>query len=239
METYKPITQWNEDDRPREKLLLKGRQALSDAELLAILIGTGTKYRNQDGSWANLSAVDLGKSLMQQSQNNLLNLSRMTVGELTRISGIGEAKAISVIAAMELGARRKAARNEPVKISSSRNAWEVLAPHVEDLQIEQFWALFLNQANIVLKCQKISEGGIAGTVIDPGPLFKMAVLENARAIILCHNHPSGNLRPSEADLQITRKLIQAGTLLEIQVIDHLIITNQGYLSMADEGLISR
>jgi DNA repair protein RadC len=237
MEGFRPITQWNEDDRPREKLLQKGRSALSDAELLGILMGTGARLRDKDGKYLNKTAVDLGKDIMHFSQNNLLNLARMTVTELKTLPGIGEAKAISIIAALELGARRKVAKEEKSKITCSRDAYEILAPKIEDLHVEEFWVLLLNRANMVMRAVKLSEGGTTGTVIDAGPLFKLALLENAKGIILCHNHPSGNLKPSEQDLSITRKLKQAGTLLEIQVLDHLIITNQGYLSFGDEGIM--
>lgn len=237
MEGFRPITQWNEDDRPREKLMNKGRAALSDAELLAILLGTGARFRTGDGNIVNKSAVDLGKDILHQNQNNLLNLARLSVAELTKTPGIGEAKAISIIAALELGARRKLARDEKSKITCSRDAYELLSPRIEDLNVEEFWVLLLNRANMVIRAVKLSEGGSTGTVIDAGPLFKLALLENAKGIILCHNHPSGNLKPSDADITITRNLKNAGNMLEIQVLDHLIITSSGYLSMGDQGII--
>lgn len=239
MEGFRPITQWNDDDRPREKLMQKGRHALSDAELLAILLGTGTRYRDSDGNMVTRSAVDLGKDILQTVGNNLISLARLSTNQLTHVKGIGEAKAITILAAMELGARRKMARDKKAKISCSRNAYEMLAPYVQDLQIEQFWAIFLNKANMVLKIQKFSEGGITGTVMDPGTIFKAALLENAKGIILCHNHPSGNLLPSDADIDITRKLKNAGAQLDIIVQDHLIITAQGYYSFGDSGMMSR
>lgn len=237
MEAFRSIRQWNEDDRPREKLVSKGRSALSDAELLAILMGTGARHHDEDGNLVIKTAVDLGKDILHLAQNNLLNLARMSVNELKKLPGIGEAKAISIIAALELGARRKLARDEKTKITSSRDAYEILAPRIEDLNVEEFWVLLLNRANMVIRAVKLSEGGITGTVIDAGPLFKLALLENAKGLILCHNHPSGSLQPSDADISITRKLKQAGNLLEIQVVDHLIITNQGYFSFGDGGIM--
>lgn len=237
MENYRPITQWNEDDRPREKLMNKGRSALSDAELLAILLGTGARLRGTDGLPVNKSAVDLGKDLLYNVQNSLLGLSRLNVKELTKVPGIGVAKAVSILAALELGARRKVSKEEKSKITCSRDAYELLSPQMEDLNVEEFWVLLLNRANMVLKTVKLSEGGIAGTVIDAGPLFKLALLENAKGIVLGHNHPSGNSKPSEADISITRKLKQAGALLEIQIVDHIIVTATGYSSLADQGLM--
>ncbi|MBS3916027.1 MAG: DNA repair protein RadC [Bacteroidetes bacterium] len=237
MEGYRPITQWNEDDRPREKLIHKGRTALSDAELLAILMGTGSRHHDENGNLVNKSAVDLGKDLMHLVQNNLQNLARMSVSELKQLQGIGEAKALSIIAAMELGSRRKLVKEEKSKVSCSRDAYEILAPRLEDLNVEQFWVILLNRANMVIRTVKLSEGGITGTVIDAGPLFKLALLENAKGIILCHNHPSGSNKPSDADISITKRLKGAGALLEIQILDHLIITATGYYSMGDEGIL--
>lgn len=237
MEGYRPITQWNEDDRPREKLMNKGRTALSDAELLAILLGTGARYKDENGKIINKSAVDLGRDLLHLSQNSLMNLARFSVNELKTVSGVGEAKAISLIAALELGARRKMARDEKTKITCSKDAYELLSPKMEDLTVEEFWVILLNRANMVLRIVKLSEGGTTGTVIDSGPLFKLALLENAKGVILAHNHPSGNTKPSDADISITRKIKQSGDLLEIQVLDHLIITGSGYLSLSDEGMM--
>lgn len=237
MENYRPISQWNEDDRPREKLAQKGRHVLSDAELLAILLGTGARFRDEGGSVITRSAVDLGKDILQAVDNNLINLARMSVQELTRVKGIGEAKAISVMAALELGARRRLARQERQKITHSGEAYEALAPHLEDLSVEQFWVIFLNRANMVLKICRLSEGGITSTIIDPGTLFKQALLENAKGLVLAHNHPSGKLLPSEEDLRITRKLKNAGQLLDINVQDHIIIGPSGFFSMSDQGMM--
>lgn len=235
MENFRSIKQWNEDDRPREKLMNKGRTALSDAELLAVLLGTGARFRDQDGILVNKSAVDLGKDILHHSDNNLLNLARMNVKELVKIPGIGEAKAISILAALELGGRRRVAKEEKVKISCSKDAYEILCPYVQDLYIEEFWVLLLNRANFVMKAFKLSAGGVAGTVVDAGPLLKTALLENARGIILCHNHPSGNLKPSQEDLSITKKLKEAARLFDIFVMDHIIISSQGYYSFGDNG----
>ena len=237
MEGYRPITQWNEDDRPREKLMNKGRSALSDAELLAILMGTGARYRDEVGNIVVKSAVDLGRDIMHQNQNSLISLARLSIAELKKFPGVGEAKAISILAAIELGSRRKLAKDDKLKITCSRDAYEAIAPKLEDLNVEEFWVLLLNRANMVLKTVKLSVGGTTGTIIDAGPLFKLALLENAKGIVLCHNHPSGNPKPSEADINITKKLKQAGALLEIHIMDHLIITANGYSSLGDDGLM--
>ncbi|MCC7298840.1 MAG: DNA repair protein RadC [Bacteroidia bacterium] len=235
MENFRPISLWNDDDKPREKLISKGRTALSDAELLALLMGTGARFKDGFGNMVNKTAVDLGKDMLHKADNNLLTLARMGVKELVKIQGIGEAKAISVIAALELGARRKMAREEKTKISCSRDAYEILSPRIEDLNVEEFWVLLLNRANMVLKTVKLSEGGVTGTVVDTGNLFKIAILENAKGMVLCHNHPSGNLKPSAEDISITRKIKQAGQLFDIFVMDHIIVTSQGYYSFGDNG----
>jgi DNA repair protein RadC len=220
---------WAEEDRPREKLLLKGKAALTDAELVAILIGSGTR---------DLSAVDLSKIILQKASNNLNELAKLSIKDLMKIKGIGEAKAISIIAALELGRRRK--ESEVVlraRISSSRDAYEQIQPYLLDLPHEEFWLLLLNRANEVIKPVQVSQGGVSGTVADPKIIFKFAIECLASAIILVHNHPSGNLKPSEADKELTRRLYNAGKLLEIPVLDHLIFTDGGYLSFADEGML--
>lgn len=237
MEGYVPIHLWNEDDRPREKLAAKGRGVLSDAELLAILLGTGARYKGEFGGQITRSALDLGKEILQKVDNNLINLARMTPEELMQVKGVGEAKAISIIAAMELGNRRNAFRGEETHIRGSLDAYRLLSPMMADLCEEQFWAVFLNQANRVLKVRKMSEGGITGTIMDPGPLYKQALMLNARGIIISHNHPSGNLQPSEQDKQITRKIKTGGMALDINVQDHLIICHSGYFSFSDNGLM--
>jgi DNA repair protein RadC len=223
------ILSWAEEDRPREKLLLKGKSALTDAELIAILIGSGT---------VELSAVDLSKVILQQAHNNLNELAKLTVKDLTKIKGIGEAKAISIIAALELGRRRKDSEvvRKP-KITSSADAYQQIKPYLLDLAHEEFWILLLNRANEVIRPMQISSGGVAGTVADPKMIFKVAVEYLASAIVLVHNHPSGNRTPSQADRDLTQKLKEAGLLLDIPVLDHLIFTETTYLSFADEGIL--
>ncbi len=223
------ILSWAEEDRPREKLLLKGKAALTDAELVAILIGSGTR---------DLSAVDLSKVILQKANNNLNELAKLSIKDLMKIKGIGEAKAISIAAALELGRRRK--ESEVVRrprISSSRDAYEQIQPYLLDLPHEEFWLLLLNRANEVIRPVQVSQGGVSGTVADPKIIFKLAIECLASAIILVHNHPSGNLKPSEADKDLTRRLASAGKLLEIPILDHLIFTDASYLSFADEGLM--
>ncbi|MEI8201512.1 MAG: DNA repair protein RadC [Bacteroidota bacterium] len=220
---------WAEDDRPREKLILKGKAALSDAELIAILIGSGNK---------NESAVDLSKRILNSTQNNLVSLSKLSLNELQSFKGIGEAKAISIVAALELGKRRRESEAlEKPKITTSRDAFEIIQSVLSDLQYEEFWVILLNRSNKVIGKFQVSDGGVSGTVVDPKKLFKLALENNASYIILSHNHPSGNLKPSEADIQLTRKLTEAGKLLELPVLDHIIMGEEKYLSFADEGLM--
>lgn len=228
-ETTRRILSWAEEDRPREKLMLKGRAALSDAELIAILIGSGTR---------DLSAVDLSKVILQSVGNNLNDLARLSVKDLSKFKGIGEAKAISIVAALEIGRRRKEQdRPQRARITSSRDAYEEIKPHLLDKAHEEFWILLLNRANEVVKVVQISTGGVSGTVADPKLIFKHALEHLASGLILIHNHPSGNLTPSQADKDLTRKLKDAGRLLDIPVLDHLIFTDRGYLSFADEGIL--
>ena len=225
--SYTPITQWAEDDRPREKLLLKGKAALSDAELLAILLGSGT---------VSLSAVDLAKQILSAANNNLHELAKLSLKDLMKFKGIGEAKAITIMSALELGRRRK--ESEPKKrdkITLSTDVYELMRPYLLDAHREEFWIVMLNRANEVLRTEKISEGGVSGTIADPKLIFKTALDHLASAIILVHNHPSGNLKPSQADLDLTKKLKQAGGFLEIAVLDHVIFTDHGYYSFVDEG----
>ncbi len=223
------IKSWSPEDRPREKLLLKGTGALSDAELIAILLGSGT---------SDLSAVELAKRIMLNVNNNLHDLARLSVKDLMKLKGIGEAKAITIIAALELGRRRKEADpEEKPKIATSGDVVEMLMPHLQDINHEQFWIVLLNRANRVIGKHRISQGGVAGTVADPKIIFKIAVQELASGMILAHNHPSGNLTASQADIELTKKLKEAGRLLEIQVLDHVIIAGQKYFSFADEGML--
>lgn len=223
------IKAWSPEDRPREKLLLKGKAALSDAELIAILLGTGA---------ASSSAVDLGKKILSLVDHNLHALGGMTVKDLTKVKGIGQAKAVSIVAAMELGRRRKETMpEEKPKITGSKDAFELLRADLADLPYESFWVILLNRANRVIKKVQISQGGVAGTVADPKIIFKSALEELASGIIVAHNHPSGNLTASQADLTLTQRLKEAGKLLEIQLLDHLIFGGHRYFSFADDGIL--
>jgi DNA repair protein RadC len=225
---YTPINQWAEDDRPREKFLLKGKSTLSDSELLAILIGSGSR---------NESAVQLCQRILASSENNLNTLGKMSISQLMQFKGIGEAKAISIAAALELGRRRRAEDAiELKKITSSKAVFDILYPIIGELPHEEFWVLYLNNSNKVIYKAQLSKGGITGTVVDIRLIFKMAFEQNATGLILSHNHPSGKLIASEADLKITKRIKEAGQTFEIQVLDHLIITENGYLSFQDEGI---
>lgn len=224
---YTPINQWAEDDRPREKFLLKGKSTLSDSELLAILIGSGSR---------NESAVQLCQRILASSENNLNTLGKMSVAQLTKFKGIGEAKAISIAAALELGRRRRAEDSIQLKkITSSKAVFEIMQPIIGELPHEEFWVVYLNNSNKIIYKTQLSKGGITGTVVDIRLIFKMAFEQNATALILAHNHPSGKLIASDADRIITKKIKEAGQILEIQVLDHIIITENGYLSFQDEG----
>ncbi|MNK13772.1 hypothetical protein D3C87_318640 [compost metagenome] len=220
---------WAEADRPREKLLLNGRRHLTDAELIAILIGSG----NRDES-----AVDLSKRILGFYNNDLDALGKVSVKDLSKFKGIGEAKAIAIVAALELGRRRKEATGrDVVKVVTSTDAFAVLQPVFADLNHEEFWILILNQANYLIGKQLISKGGMAGTVADPKIIFKTALEHNAAYVILAHNHPSGSLRPSQQDINITKKMVEAGRMLDLHILDHLIVTDKLFYSFGDEGLI--
>ena len=225
------IKTWAEEDRPREKLTLKGKNTLSDAELIAILIGSGNKKE---------SAVELSKKILAAINNDLNKLGKLSVTDLTQFNGIGEAKAISIIAALELGRRRKYSEVEkrPI-IKSSKDAYNVIVDVLSDIPHEEFWVLYLNRKNEVIKKENISKGGISGTIADSKIIFKSAIEQLASAIILCHNHPSGSLKPSSADLSLTKKLKETGTILDTPVLDHLIIGEKAYFSFADENLMSK
>ncbi|WP_313111694.1 RadC family protein [Aequorivita sediminis] len=223
------IKNWNEDDRPREKLLLKGRIALSDAELIAILIGSGSR---------NESAVSLSQRILASVNNNLSELGRLSISDLTEFKGIGEAKAVSITAAMELGRRRRTGEAlERKKITSSKSVFEYVQPIIGELPHEEFWILYLNNSNKIIKSVQLSKGGITGTVVDIRLAFKEALQIGAVGIIMAHNHPSGTLKPSHADIQLTKKLKVAGESLDIKVLDHLIITEKAYFSFADENML--
>ena len=226
--SFFPITNWSEDDKPREKLMLKGKSVLSDAELIAILIGSGSR---------NESAVDLSKRILASVDNNLNALGKLSLSQLMQFRGIGEAKAISIIAALELGRRRREEDAvELKKITSSKSIFEIMQPIIGELPHEEFWIIYMNNSNKVISKSQLSKGGITGTLVDVRIVFKTALEMGATALILCHNHPSGTLIPSDADKQITRKLKLAGDNLEIKVLDHLIVTETSYYSFADEGI---
>ena len=225
----KSIKSWAEEDRPREKMLAKGKEALSNAELIAILIGSGNSKE---------TAVDLSKRILHDNKDNLIELSRLTINDLMKYNGIGEAKAVTIAAALELGRRRRFSEAlEKPSIKNSQIAYECFYAHLSDLNHEQFWIMLLNNANKVIKLEKIGVGGMTGTTADPKKIFKSALENNATNIMLCHNHPSGNILPSNADKQITNNLIKAGAFLEIKILDHIIIGNDNYFSFADEGLL--
>ena len=223
------IKSWAREDRPREKLLLKGLRSLSIAELLSIIIGSGTK---------KVTAVELAKNILKRYNNDISALKKAEVPDLLQFKGIGEAKAISIVACLEISRRcAKANVQTVIKIGSSQDAYAILAPQLKDLQLEEFWVLLLNRNNRVIAEKLVSQGGVSGTVVDPKIIFKLALDHLASAIILCHNHPSGNLQPSQQDIDITRKIVTAGVAIEIKVLDHLIVAQEGYFSFADEGLI--
>jgi DNA repair protein RadC len=228
MEQNFSIKHWAEDDKPREKLMLKGKQVLSDAELVAILIGSGSR---------NESAVQLSKRILASVDNNLNNLGKLSIAKLTEFKGIGEAKAISIVAATELGRRRRAEETlELTKITSSKAVFEIMQPIIGELSHEEFWVLYLNNDSKVIYKSQISKGGITGTVADIRIVFKIAFEQNATAIILCHNHPSGKLQASDEDLKITKQLKLAGNQITIPVLDHIIITQNGFFSFRDEEI---
>ncbi|EIJ39843.1 RadC family protein [Galbibacter orientalis] len=223
------IKNWSVDDRPREKLLSKGRQALSDAELIAILIGSGSRDE---------SAVQLSKRILASVANNLNQLGRLNVNQLMKFKGIGEAKAVSIVACLELGRRRRGEEVQEIKkIKSSKHVFELMQPKIGELQHEEFWILYLNNSNAIIQTLQLSKGGITGTLVDVRLTLKKALELNATALILVHNHPSGTLIASEADKEITNKIKNAGAGMDIKLLDHLIVTEKSYFSFADEGLL--
>jgi DNA repair protein RadC len=224
-----PIKQWAKDDRPREKLLEKGGKTLSNSELLAILIHNGTRDK---------TAVDLAKDVLKLGKDNLAELGKLSIKELMKIKGIGEAKAITIAAALELGRRRHDATSlTKTTAGSSNDIAEYLKTRLKDYRHEVFAVMFLNRANKVNHFEIISEGGITGTVADPRIILRKALEQDAVNIILCHNHPSGSLKPSKADEQLTAKIKEAARFLDIAVIDHIIVSDDGYYSFADEGIL--
>ncbi|WP_137404899.1 RadC family protein [Echinicola rosea] len=231
MEIYQSIkiSSLAEEDRPREKLQLKGKAVLTDAELIAILIGSGT---------ASVSAVDLSKHILASVENNLAALARLSVNDLKKFKGIGEAKAIAIVSALELGRRRKLLEiPKKPKITCSKDVYELMRPELLDESVEYFYALLLDRANGVIRKALISKGGTSGTVVDPKLVFKAALEHGASSVVLVHNHPSGTRKPSEADERLTKRLVDLGGKMELPIIDHLIFTDVGYFSFADESMI--
>lgn len=223
------IKNWADDDRPREKLVQKGRSVLSDAELIAILIGSGNKKE---------SAVELSKRILASVNHNLNELGRLSVNQLMQFNGIGEAKAVSIAAALEVGRRRRGEDAEKIaKISGSKDAFALLHPLIGELQHEEFWIVYLNNSNKVIHKSQLSKGGITGTLVDVRLVLKQALELGAVGIILAHNHPSGTVKPSAADKEVTDKLKKASEALDIKILDHLILTQHDYLSFADQGIL--
>ena len=225
----KSIKNWAMDDRPREKLMLKGHRALSDSELLAIIMGSGSR---------EVSAVELAKQILDSVENNWNNLAKLSVKDLCKFKGIGEAKAVSIITALEIG-RRKSAQALPdrPKITTSQDVFQLMHGLLCDLEIEEFWVLFLNQSNSVIKKKQTGLGGINFTPVDLRVILREALEEGATGIVLVHNHPSGSLEPSKADKNITQKIKEGADLLDINLVDHLIVTQKSYFSFADEGIL--
>lgn len=227
MNEKKSIKEWAADDRPREKMMAKGKASLSNAELIAILIGSGN---------SELSAVELSRVILDSVDNNLITLSNLTLSDLMKHKGIGEAKAITIMAALELGKRRRAAEaNMPKEVKNSKDTFERFLPYIDDPSQEHFLVMYLNQSNHPLKVECISKGGTTNVIADPKIIFKNALTLNATCIVLGHNHPSGNPRPSEEDRLLTKKLVGAGKLLDISIVDHIIIGNECYYSFRDHG----
>lgn len=218
-----------EDDRPREKFLLKGKSAVSDTELLAIILGSGSRDE---------SAVELARKILKSVDGNWHQLSKLTLKDLMKFKGIGEAKAISVAAALEIGSRRAGQEvRELAKINSPQECFQFFRPYLGDLQTEEFWAVFVNQNSKILHYTRLTSGGISSSIVDVRILFKTALEHFATGIFVAHNHPSGNLKPSEEDLKITNQINDAGKLLNIKLIDHLIITQTAYYSFSEEGIL--
>lgn len=231
MKTYRsfPLKTWAVEERPREKVMANGIQYISDSELLAILLGSGTK---------NTTAVELARQILRSVGNSLHELGKQNLGDLIKVKGVGPAKAISILAALELGRRRAGLHHiEKVPIKSSETVFNLFHPLLGDLEHEEFWLLMLNRSNKILGRFKVSQGGLSGTVIDTRIILKKALDNLSSSIIICHNHPSGNNQPSDADVKITEKLKKAAEMLEIKLLDHVIIAEKSYFSFADEGMI--
>ena len=224
------IKEWNADDRPREKMLAKGLSALSDAELLAILISTGTKSQ---------SALDLARAVLQSAGNNLNQLGKFAVADLLKTNGIGKAKAVTIMAALELGRRRQGIDREQIEIKSSIDAFNIMQPIVGDLPHEEFWVLFLSTSNRLIDKACVGRGGINATTVDVRIVMKIAVEKLAASLLLVHNHPSGSLTPSTEDKKLTNRIIEAGKLLDIRVLDHVVIADKQFFSFADQAILGR
>lgn len=223
------IKNWAIDDRPREKLLAKGAMALSNSELIAILLNNGSK---------NKSAVELGREILKLGGDNLNELGKLSLSDFKQVKGIGQAKSIIIAAALELGRRRQASSSlQKAVVKSSRDIAQYLQALLKDYHYEVFAVLFLNQANKINHFEIISKGGITGTVADPRVILKKALEEDATSIVLCHNHPSGNLRPSRADEELTKKIKEAALYFDIKIVDHIIVSEEGFYSFADEGML--
>ncbi|MFN5633283.1 MAG: RadC family protein [Flavobacteriia bacterium] len=229
MRNHLSIKSWAEDDRPREKMLTKGRAAMSDSELLAILIATGSIKK---------SALDLAKECLALAKNDLGKLSRMTVPELCKVNGIGPAKAVTLVASLELGRRRKDnVAEKKLRVVSSQIVYDHMRPYLQDLSHEEFYVILLNRANEEIRTVQISSGGLSGTVADGKMIFKAAIENSAHGLILVHNHPSGQLFPSDSDKNLTRKMVQFGSFIDLPILDHLIFADNGYFSFADQGIL--
>ena len=223
------IKTWAEDDRPREKMILKGRAALSDAELIAILLGSGTRTK---------TALDLAQELLGAYENSLYQLAKATISELKKFNGIGDAKAVALTAALEVSRRKnELVINQPLKVMSSKDIFNYLKPFFQDLSHEEFRVVGLSRSNRIIKTELISSGGMSSTVVDGKMIFKQLLDMKASGCILSHNHPSGNLSPSSHDISITNKLVEFGKMIDLIVLDHVICTDSGYYSFADNGLI--
>ena len=228
MQNHSTIKLWAEDDRPREKMMLKGKNALSDSEIIAILLGSGTREK---------TAVELAQEILQAHNNDLQILSRSGVKDLSQHKGMGEAKSITLMAALELGRRRRdTEKKERLKISRAKDVFDLLNPYFMDLSHEEFYVIYVNRSNVVLAYEMVSKGGVSGTVADGKIIFKAALMHQASALILAHNHPSGNLTASESDIRLTKNLQQFGKLIGIEVLDHVIFTDNGYLSFSEENI---
>lgn len=223
------IKEWAVEDRPREKLFSRGPEHLTNAELVAILLGSGSR---------NMSALDLSRYILNDLDNELERLNNCSIQDLMVYSGIGAAKAVTIVAALEISRRvQSSSKSSDPVIRSSNSAFEILRPRLCHLKHEEFYAIYLSRANKVLKMEQISKGGLSGTIADGKVIFNHALINRASAIILAHNHPSGQLKPSEADLKLTKRLQEFGQLINLQILDHLILTRDNYFSFADEGLM--